>query len=77
VFIIDDNADNADAAFVLSMVVSAYDRQAGVAKSGCACLQMALDFHSDIVFLDVGMPDLSDWHATCRSTLHRTRTQVA
>ena len=58
VLIIDDNAD---AASLLSMVVSAYGHQAEVANSGRMGLQIAQDFHPDIVFLDIGMPEMSGY----------------
>jgi CheY-like chemotaxis protein len=58
VLIIDDNAD---AACMLSMMVSAYGHQAEVANSGRAGLQIARDFHPDIVFLDIGMPEMSGY----------------
>lgn len=58
VLIIDDNAD---AASLLSMVVSAYGHEAEVANSGRAGLLLAQDFHPDIVFLDIGMPEMSGY----------------
>jgi CheY-like chemotaxis protein len=58
VLIIDDNVD---AASLLSMVVSAYGHQAEVANNGRAGLQIAQDFHPDIVFLDIGMPEMSGY----------------
>lgn len=58
VLIIDDNVD---AASLLSMFVSAYGHQAEVANNGRAGLQIAQDFHPDIVFLDIGMPEMSGY----------------
>lgn len=58
VLIIDDNVD---AASLLSMVVSAYGHFAEVANSGHAGIKMAEDFHPDIVFLDIGMPEMSGY----------------
>jgi CheY-like chemotaxis protein len=58
VLIIDDNVD---AASLLSMVVSAYGHHAEVANSGRAGLLIAQAFHPDIVFLDIGMPEMSGY----------------
>lgn len=58
VLIIDDNVD---AASLLSMFVSAFGHQAEVANTGRAGLQIAQDFHPDIVFLDIGMPEMSGY----------------
>lgn len=58
VLIIDDNED---AASVLSMIINAYGHQSEVANSGRAGLQIAQAFHPDIVFLDIGMPEMSGY----------------
>jgi CheY-like chemotaxis protein len=58
VLIIDDNVD---AASLLSMFVIAYGHQAEVANNGRTGLQIAQDFHPDIVFLDIGMPEMSGY----------------
>lgn len=58
VLIIDDNVD---AALLLSMVVSAYGHEAVVANCGHDGLQMAQHFCPDIVFLDLGMPEMSGY----------------
>lgn len=56
VLIIDDNVD---AASLLSMVVSAYGHHTEVANGGREGLQLAATFCPDIVFLDLGMPEMS------------------
>ncbi len=58
VLIIDDNED---AASVLSMIVNAYGHETEVANSGRAGLQIAQAFQPDIVFLDIGMPEMSGY----------------
>ena len=58
VLIIDDNVD---AASLLSMVVGAYGHQTQVANCGQDGLQMAQAFCPDIVFLDLGMPEMSGY----------------
>lgn len=58
VLIIDDNED---AACILEMVVSAYGHQAEVANSGRDGLQIAAAFCPDIVFLDIGMPEMDGY----------------
>lgn len=58
VLIIDDNED---AASILEMVVSAYGHQAEVANSGRDGLQIAAEFRPDIVFLDIGMPEMDGY----------------
>lgn len=58
VLIIDDNVD---AASLLSMVVSAYGHHAEVANSGRDGLEIASAFRPDIVFLDIGMPEMSGY----------------
>ena len=58
VLIIDDNVD---AASLLSMFVSAFGHQAEVANTGRDGLLIAQDFHPDIVFLDIGMPEMSGY----------------
>lgn len=58
VLIIDDNED---AAALLSMIVSAYGHETEVANNGRRGLQIAQAFHPDIVFLDIGMPEMSGY----------------
>lgn len=58
VLIIDDNVD---AASLLAMVVGAYGHQVAVANSGRDGLQLAASFGPDIVFLDIGMPEMSGY----------------
>lgn len=58
VLIIDDNVD---AASLLSMVVTAYGHQTEVANCGRDGLQIAQTFCPDIIFLDLGMPEMSGY----------------
>lgn len=67
VLVVDDNADAAES---LAVLLSMYGHDTRVAHDGEAALHAALDFHPDVVFLDIGMPNL-DGHETAR----RLRTQ--
>jgi CheY-like chemotaxis protein len=58
VLIIDDNED---AASLLSMIVTAYGQETEVANTGRHGLQIAQAFRPDIVFLDIGMPEMSGY----------------
>jgi CheY-like chemotaxis protein len=58
VLIIDDNED---AASLLSMIVTAYGHETEVANTGRHGLQIAQAFQPDIVFLDIGMPEMSGY----------------
>ncbi|MFC5459270.1 response regulator [Massilia niabensis] len=53
--------DNADAALVLSVCLSAYGHETAVAYSGPEGVQLAHSFEPDIVFLDLGMPRVSGY----------------
>ncbi|QJE01677.1 response regulator [Massilia forsythiae] len=58
VLIIDDNADAAD---LLSMFVSAHGHDTAVANSGREGLELAVSFRPEVVFLDLGMPHMSGY----------------
>lgn len=62
VLIVDDNADAAES---LGVLLSMYGHDTRVAHDGEAALEAASHFHPDIVFLDIGMPNL-DGHETAR-----------
>jgi CheY-like chemotaxis protein len=58
VLIVDDNAD---AAFVLSLFLMAYGHETAVAHNGREALALAVSFRPEIVFLDLGMPEMDGY----------------
>jgi PAS domain S-box-containing protein len=62
VLIVDDNADAADS---LGVLLSIYGHDTKVANDGETALVAAASFRPDVVFLDIGMPNL-DGHETAR-----------
>ena len=56
VLIVDDNAD---AAWMLSMFIGAHGHETAVANSGAEALALAEAFCPEVVFLDLGMPEMS------------------
>jgi CheY-like chemotaxis protein len=58
VLIVDDNAD---AALVLSMCLSAYGHETAVAYGGEEGIELAESFRPEIIFLDLGMPKMSGY----------------
>jgi PAS domain S-box-containing protein len=62
VLIVDDNADAAES---LAVLLSMHGHDTRVANDGEAALVSAAGFRPDVVFLDIGMPNL-DGHETAR-----------
>ncbi len=62
--------DNADAAELLSMMLSVGGHDTRLAHDGVQALEVADDYRPDIVFLDIGMP-LLDGHETARRIRER------
>lgn len=58
VLIVDDNVD---AALTLSMCLSAYGHKTAVAYGGIQGIELALAFEPDIIFLDLGMPEMDGY----------------
>jgi CheY-like chemotaxis protein len=58
VLIVDDNVD---AAFLLSLFIAAYGHETAVAHSGMEALAMAPSFQPEVVFLDLGMPEMDGY----------------
>lgn len=58
VLIVDDNAD---AAATLSMFISAHGHDTAVAHGGAEALAIAPEFGPEVVFLDLGMPEMSGY----------------
>ena len=57
--------DNADAAESLAVLLTMYGHETRVAHDGERALHAAGEFRPDVVFLDIGMPNL-DGHETAR-----------
>jgi PAS domain S-box-containing protein len=57
--------DNEQAARILAMLLTALGNDVRVAHDGQAALEVAAEFHPDIIFLDLGMPKL-DGYETAR-----------
>ena len=58
VLIADDNQDAADS---LGMILGLAGHDVRVAHGGRQALQLAAEFHPDVVLLDIGMPDLNGY----------------
>lgn len=56
VLVIDDNKDAADS---LAMILSLQGQEVRTAYGGTAALEIARSFHPEMVFLDLGMPDMN------------------
>jgi CheY-like chemotaxis protein len=59
--------DNADAALVLSMCLNAYGHETAVAYDGREGIDLAESFEPEVIFLDLGMPQMSGtrWSQNC------------
>jgi CheY-like chemotaxis protein len=57
--------DNHDAALSLAMLVEMLGHEMRVAYDGVEALQVAGEFHPELVLLDIGMPRM-DGYETCR-----------
>ncbi len=58
VLVADDNQDAADS---LGMILELAGHEVRVAHGGRQALQIAAEFHPDVVLLDIGMPDLNGY----------------
>jgi CheY-like chemotaxis protein len=57
--------DNVDAAVSLGMLLKLAGQEVRVAYDGPAALRQAMDFHPELVLLDIGMPGM-DGYEVCR-----------
>jgi PAS domain S-box-containing protein len=58
--------DNVDAATTLASLLEMHGHDLRVAHSGRQGLQIAEQFHPDVVFLDIGMPDMTGYEVARR-----------
>jgi PAS domain S-box-containing protein len=58
--------DNVDAAMTLSSLLEMYGHDLRIAHDGEQALQIAEQFHPNIVFLDIGMPDMTGYEVAHR-----------
>jgi CheY-like chemotaxis protein/anti-sigma regulatory factor (Ser/Thr protein kinase) len=63
VLVVDDNQDAAEA---LSMLVEALGVEVRTALNGTTALTLVREFRPDVVFLDIGMPDMSGYEVAKR-----------
>jgi CheY-like chemotaxis protein len=53
--------DNVDAATTLSMLLESDSHATLIANSGREAIKAVAEFHPDIVFLDIGMPEMNGY----------------
>src|SRR5205814_1137940 len=58
VLVVDDNSDGAE---MLSMLVMIHGHAAEIAHNGFEALEKLASFPADMVFLDIGLPDLNGY----------------
>ncbi len=58
--------DNVDAALTLAALLEMQGHELQVAHDGRQALQLAEAFRPEVVFLDIGMPDMSGYEVACR-----------
>ncbi len=63
VLVVDDNVDAAD---TLAMLIEHDGHQTRTAHSGPEAVDVASEFHPDIVFLDLGLPGMNGWEVAQR-----------
>lgn len=70
--------DNPDAVWTLAMMLDLSGHQAKTAKNGCEGLALAREIQPDIIFVDIGLPDIDGYEVarrmrqqpeTCRAVL--------
>ena len=66
--------DNVDAAATLASLLGVYGHEVRVAHDGQAALEIAAQFHPELVFLDIGMPGMSG-HEVARALRNMTQLE--
>lgn len=67
--------DNVDAAETLAMLLEVGGNQTRLAHTGTSALAVAAEFAPDIVFLDIGLPELNGYEVACRLRADQTLRQ--
>ena len=63
ILIVDDNADAADS---LGVLLGIWGHEVKIAHDGVAALELARAFGPELVFLDIGMPDMNGYEVARR-----------
>jgi CheY-like chemotaxis protein len=71
VLVVDDNRDVAD---LLVLLLQTLGHQVQAAYSGKTALEMAVQYHPDVILLDLGMPGM-DGYETARQLRQRPQTK--
>ncbi|HKQ25816.1 MAG TPA: PAS domain S-box protein [Burkholderiales bacterium] len=58
--------DNVDVTTTLSLLLKSLGHETCVVHNGAAALKMAVEFHPDVVLLDVGLPDIDGYEVARR-----------
>jgi CheY-like chemotaxis protein/two-component sensor histidine kinase len=58
--------DNVDAAMTLSSLLAMYGHEVRIAHNGQQALQVAEQFRPNVIFLDIGMPDMTGYEVAPR-----------
>ena len=58
--------DNRDAALSLAMILKLMGHDSRIAEDGLQAIQVASEYHPELVFLDIGMPRMNGYDA-CRA----------
>lgn len=68
--------DDPDLAEVMGMLLSGASDEVLIGHDGASAVEMALDFHPDVVLLDIGLPDLSGHEVAKRMRRERSLANV-
>ena len=63
ILVVDDNADAADS---LGVLLGIWGHQVEIAHNGIAALQVARKFDPELVFLDIGLPEMNGYEVARR-----------
>ncbi len=63
ILVVDDNADAADS---LKMLLEIWGHDVEIAHDGVAALQVAREFDPELVFLDIGLPEMNGYEVASR-----------
>ena len=63
VLVVDDSTDTTESA---SMLLRLWGHHAREAYSGAGAIAITLDYRPDVIFLDIGLPDMDGWEVARR-----------